>query len=136
MVLCNVDSRKLYLPGKKTLKRYTDNFSYSGEMIWNTIRPECSILTHWCHRVLTDYIFLAFFMLYLRKRVEVSSSKQNKSGHSSFRPCSPQKTYTSCILKYFGLKIYRNEYWMDNNGKTGSDFEATRLVLWYNRVPV
>ncbi len=25
---------------------------------------------------------------------------------------------------------------MDNNGKTGSDIEATRPVLWYNRVPV
>ncbi len=32
-------------------------------------------------------------------------------------------------LKYFGLKIYRNEYRMDNNGKTGSDIEATRPVL-------
>ncbi len=34
----NADKSKLYLPGgKKTLKKYTDNFSYSGGMIWNTI---------------------------------------------------------------------------------------------------
>ncbi len=28
---------KLYLPGGKNLKMYTDNFSYSGGMIWNTV---------------------------------------------------------------------------------------------------
>ncbi len=33
----NADKSKLYLPGGKYLKKYTDNFSYSGGMIWNTI---------------------------------------------------------------------------------------------------
>ncbi len=33
----NADKSKLYLPGGKNLKRYTDNFSYSGGMMWNTI---------------------------------------------------------------------------------------------------
>ncbi len=33
----NADQTKLYLPGGKKLKTYTDNFSYSGGMIWNTI---------------------------------------------------------------------------------------------------
>ncbi len=33
----NADKSKLYLPGGKPLKKYTDNFSYSGGMIWNTI---------------------------------------------------------------------------------------------------
>lgn len=33
----NADKSKLYLPGGKNLKKYTDNFSYSGGMIWNTI---------------------------------------------------------------------------------------------------
>ncbi len=33
----NADKSKLYLPGGKTLKKYTDNFSYSGGMISNTI---------------------------------------------------------------------------------------------------
>ncbi len=34
---CNADKSKLYLTGGKKLKKYTYNFSYSGEMIWNTI---------------------------------------------------------------------------------------------------
>ncbi len=33
----NADKSKLYLPGGKHLKKYTDNFSYSCGMIWNTI---------------------------------------------------------------------------------------------------
>ncbi len=33
----NADRSKLYLPGGKKLKKYTDNFSYPGGMIWNTI---------------------------------------------------------------------------------------------------
>ncbi len=33
----NGDKSKLYLPGGKNLKKYTDNFSYSDGMIWNTI---------------------------------------------------------------------------------------------------
>ncbi len=63
---------------------------------------------------------------------EASSSKQNKCCWH----CSLQNMKTSCILKYFGLKIYQNEYRMDNNGKTSSDIEASRPVLWYKRVPV
>ncbi len=31
------DEGRLCLPGGKNLKKYTDNFSYSGGMIWNTI---------------------------------------------------------------------------------------------------
>ncbi len=34
---CNADESKLYLPGGKKMKKYTDNFSFSGGMIWNTI---------------------------------------------------------------------------------------------------
>ncbi len=33
----NADKSKLYLTGEKKMKKYTDNFSYSGGMIWNTI---------------------------------------------------------------------------------------------------
>ncbi len=33
----NADKSKLYLPGGKYLKKYKDNFSYSGGMIWITI---------------------------------------------------------------------------------------------------
>ncbi len=40
------------------------------------------------------------------------------------------------LLKYFGLKIYRNEHQMDNNGNTGSDIEVTKLVLQYSHVPM
>ncbi len=29
----NADKSKMYLPGRKTLKKYTDNFSYPGGMI-------------------------------------------------------------------------------------------------------
>ncbi len=34
---CNADKSKLCLCGGKNLNKYTDNFSYSGAMIWNTI---------------------------------------------------------------------------------------------------
>ncbi len=34
----NADKSKLSLSGRKNLRKYTDNFSYSGGMIWNTIR--------------------------------------------------------------------------------------------------
>ncbi len=37
---CNADKSKLYPAGGKNLKKYTDNFSYSGEMIWNTMMSE------------------------------------------------------------------------------------------------
>ncbi len=33
----NADKSKLYLPGGKNLKKYTDNFLSLGGMIWNTI---------------------------------------------------------------------------------------------------
>ncbi len=36
----NADKSKLYLPGGKNMKKYTDNFSYSGGMIWNTIASD------------------------------------------------------------------------------------------------
>ncbi len=36
------------------------------------------------------------------------------------------------LLKYFGLKIYWNEYQLDRNGNTSSDIETTKLELRYN----
>ncbi len=37
----NADNSKMYLPvGETKLKKYTDNFSYSGGIIWNTIPPD------------------------------------------------------------------------------------------------
>jgi len=33
----NVDDTKLYLPGGKNLKKFTENFSYSAGIAWNEI---------------------------------------------------------------------------------------------------
>ncbi len=68
--------------------------------------------------------------------VQKSGNVQFKTKQKLTFKFSTLKFSTSCILKYFGVKIYQNEYRMDNNGKTGSDIEATRPVLRYNCVPV